>query len=61
MTKWKWRLLSDEKGKWRNILISKYGVEYSCSKINLKYQSRWWRVYVKSTERMKKRVGLEEQ
>jgi len=27
LAKWKWRLMSEEKGKWKDILLSKYGME----------------------------------
>ncbi|XP_068504197.1 uncharacterized protein [Phaseolus vulgaris] len=35
-------LISDEKGKWKDILISKYGLERGISLVRLKYQSWWW-------------------
>jgi len=36
-------MMSDEKGKWKDILVSKYGLELGRSQARLKYQSWWWR------------------
>jgi len=27
LAKWKWRLMGEEKGMWKQVLISKYGTE----------------------------------
>jgi len=27
LAKWKWRLLTEEKGKWKDWLVSKYGMD----------------------------------
>jgi len=35
--------MSDEKGKWKDIILSKYGLESGRSQSRLKYQSWWWR------------------
>ena len=39
LTKWKWRLMNDEKGKWKDILVSRYGSEIGRSQTRLKWQS----------------------
>jgi len=43
MAKWKWRMMSDEKGKWKDILDSKYIVVFSNNNVRLNCQSWWWR------------------
>jgi len=43
LAKWKWRILSDAGGKWKEILISIYGSETDRIQVGLKYQSWWWR------------------
>jgi len=43
LTKWKWRLLSEERGKWKEILISKYSMESGHIHLHLKEKSWWWR------------------
>ena len=43
LTKWKWRLLGEAGGKWKEILISFYGSETGRGQVGLKYQSWWWR------------------
>ena len=43
LAKWKWRIMSDEGGKWKDILQSKYGTEEGRRQVGLKYQSWWWR------------------
>jgi len=43
LAKWKWRLMSGEGGKWKEILNSKYNSESDVNQVNLKYQSWWWR------------------
>ena len=47
LAKWKWQYISQEKGKWKEVLLSKYGAELECSLIPVKYQSWWWRDIVK--------------
>jgi len=47
LAKWRWRFISQDKGKWREVLESKYGVELECPQLPVKYQSRWWRDLVK--------------
>jgi len=43
LAKWKWRLVSKEQGKWKDILASKYDLESGRSQTNVKFQSWWWR------------------
>ena len=43
LAKWKWRLMSGEGGKWKEILNFKYGSEPDVRQASLKYQSWWWR------------------
>ena len=43
MEKWKWRLMSDEKGKWKDILESKYMIKSGISHVQPCYHSWWWR------------------
>ncbi|XP_068466211.1 uncharacterized protein [Phaseolus vulgaris] len=43
MAKWKWRWLSDEKGRWKDILESKYGGGCEGTNPPIKLQSWWWR------------------
>jgi len=43
LAKWKWRLVSEERGKWKDILISKYGAESCRHQMPKKYQSWCWR------------------
>ncbi|XP_068475067.1 uncharacterized protein [Phaseolus vulgaris] len=38
-----WRLISQEKGKWKEVLLSKYGLQLDDTQIPVKYQSWWWR------------------
>jgi len=47
LAKWRWRFISQEKGKWKEVLDSKYGAELECPHIPVKYQSWWWRDIVK--------------
>ena len=35
--------MNDERGKWKDILVSKYGSEVGRSHARLKWQSWWWR------------------
>ena len=43
LAKWKWRLMSEEKGRWKEVLMSKYGIQsdHNIQQLNLK--SWWWR------------------
>jgi len=43
LAKWKWRLMSGEKGVWKDVLLSKYGVDIAPSGSNQKKHSWWWR------------------
>ena len=43
MAKWKWRYISNEKGRWKEVLDSKYGLELDNGLVPVKYQSWWWR------------------
>jgi len=43
LAKWRWRMVSNEQGKWTDILLSKYGLELDWSQTSVKFQSRWWR------------------
>jgi len=47
LAKWRWRFLSQDKGKWKEVLESKYGGELDCHHLPVKYQSWWWRDLVK--------------
>jgi len=48
LTKLKWMLLSEGKGKWKYILLSKYGRVVGRGPLSSKLQSRWWRDMYKS-------------
>ncbi|XP_068486393.1 uncharacterized protein [Phaseolus vulgaris] len=43
LAKWRWRLISEEKGRWKEMLFSKYGVDLECRQASIKVQSWWWR------------------
>jgi len=43
LAKWKWRCISEEKGKWKECLKSKYGMKQDVDHTPLKLQSWWWR------------------
>ena len=43
LAKWKWRCISDDKGRWKEVLDSKYGMDPSSADVPVKYQSWWWR------------------
>ena len=47
LAKWKWRLMNGEGGKWKEVIVSKYGITSGSSQVRLKYQSWWWRDLVK--------------
>ena len=42
MAKWKWRISSNDKGRWKEVLESKYGLGTD-EMVPIKYQSLWWR------------------
>jgi len=44
LAKWRWRYISEEKGRWKELLDSKYGPEVQ---IPVKLQSWWWRDLLK--------------
>ena len=39
LAKWKWRLIAEEKGRWKEMVISKYGLGSEVSRIPVKLQS----------------------
>jgi len=43
LAKWRWRCISEEKGRWMECMDSKYDLEYNGTQILLKLQSWWWR------------------
>ena len=43
LAKWKWRMLSEEKGKWKKILVSKYNMEGLGSEVSSNYSSWGWK------------------
>ena len=43
LAKWRWRWLSDGRGRWKELLESKYGMEDEPVQTPLKRQSWWWR------------------
>jgi len=47
LAKWKWRWLSEEKGRWKYILESKYEEGSEGTHSSLKLQSWWWRDFHK--------------
>jgi len=47
LAKWKWRIHGEERGKWKEIIESKYGSGTDQSPIPIKYQSWWWRDLIK--------------
>ena len=47
LAKWKWRFLIEERGSWKEILVSKYGRESGSNQLPLKRQSWWWRDLIK--------------
>jgi len=47
LAKWKWRMLSEEKGKWKDILLSKYSPG---TVSNSKTLSWWWKDLSKASE-----------
>jgi len=47
LAKWKWWFMSEEEGKWKDILKSKYVSETGSRQLGLKYQSWRWRDIIK--------------
>jgi len=47
LAKWKCRCISEERGRWKEVLDSKYGLGNNCVQLREKYQSWWWRDLVK--------------
>jgi len=41
--KWRWPLASKEKGRWKELLVSKYGADMDCPQAPIKLQTWWWR------------------
>ncbi len=48
LAKWKWRLIAEEKGRWKEMVVSKYGLGSEVSRIPVKLQSWWWRDLAKA-------------
>ena len=43
LAKWRWRIMSNEGGKWKEIILSKYGTEAENIQLRSKHQSWWWK------------------
>jgi len=43
LAKWRWRLTVEEKGRWKDLLVSKYGSSSEIVHSPVKIQSWWWR------------------
>jgi len=43
LPKWKWRLIGEEKGRWKEMVVSKYGSGSEVPQIPVRLQSWWWR------------------
>jgi len=43
LAKWKWRLMGEEKGMWKEILFSKYGMDIERNRKSVKLHSWWWK------------------
>ena len=43
LAKWNWRMLSEEKGKWKEILVSKYYTGGVRTEVSGNYSSWWWK------------------
>ena len=43
LAKWRWRLVSEEKGMWKDLLISKYGQDQDNQQTPVKLQTWWWK------------------
>jgi len=48
LAKWKWRLMRGEKGLWKEVLLSEYGMDLEQSRSNEKKYFWWWRDLCKS-------------
>jgi len=48
LAKWKWRLMGEEKGLWKEVFLSKYGMDIGQNHSNVKLHSWWWRDLCKS-------------
>lgn len=59
LTKWKWRLLSEKKGMWKYILISKYGTSLDVISFLRSISCGGGEIYAKVVMRVKMRVGFE--
>jgi len=42
LAKWKWQLVSEDEGKWKDLLVSKYGTKAGNLRVHVKHQSWWW-------------------
>ena len=47
LAKWKWQCISEERGRWKEMLDSKYGLGNNSVQLREKYKSWWWRDLVK--------------
>jgi len=43
LAKWRWRFLTEEKGRWKEMLVSKYGTNVDTPQSPIKFQSWWWK------------------
>jgi len=43
LAKWRWMCLSQESGRWKELLGSKYGLEFESPQTPVRLQSWWWR------------------
>ena len=43
LAKWKWRCISEQKGRWKDLLGSKYDLDRESGQTPVKFQSWWWR------------------
>ena len=49
LAKWKWRMLNEEKGKWKEILVSKYDREGAGHEVSNNHYSWWWKDLSRAT------------
>ena len=47
LAKWRWRIMSNEGGKWMEIISSKYSSSAENIQLRLKDQSWWWKYIIK--------------
>jgi len=47
LAKWRWRLMVEEQGRWKDMLVSKYALSSEASHSPVKLQSWWWRDLLK--------------